>query len=76
MTDTYTKRVIKKLKTKFPVIHDKFIKGEADLSILIWIIDNIDLVRDKKEAFNVIKETKLLEVKKDGTHIYKEITND
>lgn len=68
---THTKQVIHRLKTKYPVVFSKFQDGTADLSILTWIIDNIDTIREKKLPYKVVKETNLESVLPDGTHIYK-----
>lgn len=68
----YTQQVVSKLKKKYPIIYDRFAKGEAGLAELNWIIDNIDKFREAKLPYTILKETNIKEVLPDGTHIYHE----
>ena len=69
----YTDQVKAKLKSKYPIVYDRFKTCTADMEILRWVIDNIGTFMDKKVPYTVLKESQLESVDKDGVHKYKEV---
>lgn len=59
------------LKKKAPYVHKRFEEGTADISILEWIIGNIDTFKGNYPKHTVLKETRLSNVTKEGVHQYK-----
>ncbi len=62
---------IKILKNKYPAVYDLLKRG--DEGVVQWIVDNIHLLREKKEAYTVVKESGLVSVDKEGNHNYKKV---
>lgn len=64
----HTGKSLQKLRTKYPIVWEKLMLGEADA--VRWLLDNQQLYRSEAPEYIVVQESKLLMVDQQGNHTY------